>query len=406
MSKVRVLFLVSNPSGEDRLAVDEESRVITARIRSTDHRDAIEFITAWAVRPDDLQQLLLQHRPRVVHFSGHGTRSLPTGDPPAGVLSSLRDMKKVGHAGHLEHLVLTGEGGQVQPMSTAVLVHLFRVLKDNVHLVLLSACHSEPIAEALTEVIPYTIGMCETISDAAAIAFSTAFYQALGYGRNIQEAFDLGKNALMSLQWPEDHVPRLFSRKDCVAPTKVVLVSPPTARTRKGRVTPSGSHQERSSPSRGHENLLHAMWDSLDGRLQDAFSLAYNKKRRQGGTRISTKDFFQALVRLQDDSVRALIESLPAGALPDPIDPNVPKGGRLVLEEEPLLSDCVADSLAHFQELRPLPRKISSADMFIDIARHGHGESVSRLRRYGVGKREIEEKVQELGIPNIKREGD
>ena len=67
---------------------------------------------------------------------------------------------------------------------------------------------------------------------------------------------------------------------------------------------------------RGTDNLLHMIWDSLDESLQDAFSLAYNKKRRQGGNRISTKDFFQALVRLQDDSSKSLFASLPPGSPP------------------------------------------------------------------------------------------
>ena len=80
------------------------------------------------------------------------------------------------------------------------------------------------------------------------------------------------------------------------------------------------------------------------------------------------------------------------------MDAEVPRENRLVLEEKPLLSDCVADSLEHFKELQPLPRRISSADMFVDIARYGHGESVSRLRHHGVGKKQIEERVQELGL--------
>ena len=79
MSKIKILFLVSNPLTQDRLALDEECREITAKIRSAEHRDAIELIAAWAVRPPDLQELLLQHRPHVVHFSGHGAKA----DQPA-----------------------------------------------------------------------------------------------------------------------------------------------------------------------------------------------------------------------------------------------------------------------------------------------------------------------------------
>src|SRR5262249_27285131 len=137
MGKVKVLFLASDPYRENRLALDEETRVITAKIRAADHRDAIELIPSWAVRPQDLQQLLMQHRPHIVHFSGHGTRGAPAdGDlPPAA--PPARDMV-VRKGGPAERLMLMGEGGGAQPMSKAALVHLFDILRDNVHVVLLS----------------------------------------------------------------------------------------------------------------------------------------------------------------------------------------------------------------------------------------------------------------------------
>ena len=264
-------------------------------------------------------------------------------------------------------------------------------------------CHTAPIAEALAEVVPCTIGMREAITDSAAITFAAAFYQGLGFGRNIQEAFDLGKNALMNLDIPEDHTPLLCSRRGSADHTKAVLVGGRTVATPRLPAESISGCSERLSAQRGDDNLLHMMWNCLDGNLQDAFSLAYNKKRRQGGNRISTKDFFQALVRLGDDSVNALIRSLPADSLPDPIDAKVPTDKRLILEESPLLSDCVSDSLEQFKELSPLPRRISSADIFVDIAKHGHGESVSRLRQHGIGKKQIQDRVQELGLAILQR---
>ena len=397
MTKIKVLFLVSNPLTQDRLALDEECRQISAKIRSSDHRDAIELIAAWAVRPADLQELLLRHRPHVVHFSGHGTSSTLAGSVPSGTGAPRRDMV-LSDDDRAEQLVFNGDDGQPQPMTKAALVGLFSVLKDNVHLVLLSACHSAPIAEALADVIPCTIGIRAQISDSAAITFAASFYQALGFGRSIQEAFDLGRNALLNLQTPENHSPQLYSRKGSVDPAKSILLAGQNVASLRLAADAAAGCNESISDQRDSDNLLHIMWNSLDPNLQDAFSLAYNKKRRLGGNRISTKDFFQALVRLGDDSVSALIDSLPPESLPDPIDANVPTENRLVLEEKPLLSDCVADSLEHFKELHPLPRRISSADMFVDIARYGHGESVSRLRHHGVGKKQIEERVHELGL--------
>jgi hypothetical protein len=154
-------------------------------------------------------------------------------------------------------------------------------------------------------------------------------------------------------------------------------------------------------PGLASDNPLHAIWDSLDPKLQDAFSLAYNKKRREGSTRISTKDFFQALTRLEDPSLQRLLATIPSEALPEPAAADVPIT-RAVVEEAPLLSDCVADSLSQFQSQAPLPRKITPADVFVDIAKHGHGESVRRLREHGIGPREIEEKVRGAGVSVIR----
>jgi hypothetical protein len=152
------------------------------------------------------------------------------------------------------------------------------------------------------------------------------------------------------------------------------------------------------------DNLLHAIWDCLDPNLQDAFSLAYNKKRREGSMRISTRDFFQALLRIRDDTLKALLDALPEGALPEPVATTVP-ASRQLLDENPLLSDCVAATLNQFKGAAPLPRKISPADVFVDVAKYGHGPSVSRLRRHGVGPAEVEAAVQKLGLSVLTRTG-
>jgi hypothetical protein len=71
--RVTILFLGANPSNETRLALGQEHREIAARIRSGRYRDALRLESQWAVRPDDLQEILLEHQPHIVHFSGHGS---------------------------------------------------------------------------------------------------------------------------------------------------------------------------------------------------------------------------------------------------------------------------------------------------------------------------------------------
>ena len=67
--------------------------------------------------------------------------------------------------------------------------------------------------------------MNSAIGDEAAIVFSAAFYQALGFGRNVETAFKLGKNALKLEGIPEDQTPELYHRRG-VRPAEVVLVDP------------------------------------------------------------------------------------------------------------------------------------------------------------------------------------
>ena len=212
MEKTRVLFLAASPTVSP-LRLDEEIREITAKIRSAEYRDSLELISRWAVRPDDLQQELLQHQPHVLHFSGHGTES--------------------------EELVLLDSNGRPKMVSNAALADLLRVLKDNLRLVVLNACFSRPQAEAITQVIDCAVGMNRAVGDEAAIKFAAAFYRAIGFGRSIQTAFDLGLSALMMDNIPEESTPALVARVG-VDPASIVLVRPDPERHDAGSRTETG----------------------------------------------------------------------------------------------------------------------------------------------------------------------
>jgi hypothetical protein len=199
MATVKVLFLAANPRATTALSLDEESREIGSKIRAADHRDAVEFLTKWAVRPDDLLQYLNQHKPHIVHFSGHGSPS--------------------------EQIILAGADGQPRAVSKEALVSLFTTLKDNIRVVLFNACYSRSQAEAIREFIDCSIGMNQAIGDRAAITFAASFYRAVGFGRSVQEAFDQGKTALLLEGIPEEHTPELLARTG-VDPSRIVLLDP------------------------------------------------------------------------------------------------------------------------------------------------------------------------------------
>lgn len=205
MHRIKVLFLAANPVDTAPLHLDEEIREITRKIRASDNRDSLDLVSVFAVRADDLLQALNEHRPTIVHFSGHGNKQ--------------------------GEIVLLDKGGTAKPVSQRAVKELFTALKDNVRVVVLNACYSESQSQAITAVIDSAIGMTTSISDPAAIIFAASFYGALGAGRSVREAFDQGRVALLLEGIPEEDIPQLITRSG-VDPSDIVLIesiqNPPT----------------------------------------------------------------------------------------------------------------------------------------------------------------------------------
>jgi hypothetical protein len=198
---IKVLFLGANPSDQTHLALDEEIRAIDAKIQGAEHRDRLQLLSHWAVRLDDLSGILQRHKPHIVHFSGHGDTS--------------------------GAIVLVGGNGQAKVVPPAGLAGLFRVLKDNVRVVVLNACYSAAQAKALVKEIDCAVGMSDEIDDDHAIAFAAWFYEALAYGRSVQEAFDLGVVRLVGEGVADaKKLVKLHKRKG-VKPADIVLIGDP-----------------------------------------------------------------------------------------------------------------------------------------------------------------------------------
>src|SRR5262245_40249519 len=196
---IKVLFLAANPAGTEPLALDEEIRAIDAKVRGSEHRDRLTLVSHWAVRLDDLSGILMRERPHVIHFSGHGT--------PSG------------------RIMLAGADGDPRPVPLPGLTKLFGVLKDNVRVVVLNACYTEAQAKAVAREIDCVVGMHDAIPDPAAIAFAAEFYQALGFGKSVQQAFDLGVARLVGEGVPGG-LAKLHKRRG-VRPAEIILVGAP-----------------------------------------------------------------------------------------------------------------------------------------------------------------------------------
>lgn len=173
MNTKNILILTSNPRQTTVLDIDREMRQIREALRRSENRDQFSLEFRVAVRPKDLRRALLEVKPNIVHFCGHGT----------------------GKKG----IVLENETGGEQLVSTKTLTELFEIVNEfekSIECVLLNACYSEVQAKEIVKHIDYVIGMNQAIPDQAAIAFSIGFYDGLGAGKSIEVAYQLGCNAI------------------------------------------------------------------------------------------------------------------------------------------------------------------------------------------------------------------
>jgi hypothetical protein len=164
IDKIKILYLAANPVDTGHLKLQEEARDLEERIRQGTRREAFEVIHFLAVRPKDLLRGLQEVQPHIMHFSGHGTSN--------------------------KEIVLQGDDGNSRPVAPEDLAGLVNLFKTNLKVALLNSCYGRRQAEALHQVLDFTMGMDKPISDAGAVSFSATFYQVLASGGSIRQAFE------------------------------------------------------------------------------------------------------------------------------------------------------------------------------------------------------------------------
>jgi CHAT domain len=197
-----ILIFAANPQSTSQLRLDQEVRDIAEGLKLSVHRDDFDLDARWAVRPRDMQRAMLDTNPRIVHFCGHseGRSSLPTNEKDQLTQDDARKLvavtEVVGTTTVAEGLVLEDESGQPKLVDGASLASLFKLFADQVECVILNSCFSQVQAEAIAQYIPYVVGMNREIGDKAAIEFAVGFYDALGAGRSVEFAYELGCSAI------------------------------------------------------------------------------------------------------------------------------------------------------------------------------------------------------------------
>jgi hypothetical protein len=171
----RILVVTANPSGTQRLRLDQEVNAILNSLQLPQQRVSFDVRQRTGTTRLLLQQSLYEHQPHIVHFALHG---------------------------EAQEIILEDENGNTDRFTSAALADLFRQCMWETQCVILNSCYSEGQLALISAHIPYVIGMNGAIFDTLAIRFSKSFYYALACGLNYQQAFELGRNAVYDLEEP------------------------------------------------------------------------------------------------------------------------------------------------------------------------------------------------------------
>ena len=199
VDKLTILFLAANPQDTQKLALDQEVRSITEAIRKSEGRDGIEFFSRWAVQSLDILQAINETDPEIIHFSGHGSEK--------------------------GEIVLDDGSGNMSMVSKEAMAAAVASASKKVRMIFFNACFSQKEAQAVVDKVEAAIGMNTEIGDEGAIVFAAQFYSSIGFGQNLQQAFDQAKAALLLKGIAEENTPVLYVRKGLLAQDIVMVES-------------------------------------------------------------------------------------------------------------------------------------------------------------------------------------
>jgi hypothetical protein len=221
-----ILFLAANPRDTGRLALDREARSIHLELKRTGYRDRFDFVTRWAAEPLDLLRELRELKPTIVHFSGHGARPAGTPDRAQG-----RDVVDLARAGNEPGGVMfDGGDGRGQLVTPEAFAQTLDAAGASVRMVVLNACYTAPIAEALLAHVDCVVGVSGAIHDDAARNFAIGFYGGLGEYESIAAAFKQGRAAIHLDGLPDADRPQLLVREGFEATRLILAAAAPVLR--------------------------------------------------------------------------------------------------------------------------------------------------------------------------------
>ena len=167
--KKTILVLAANPLDTDNVGFSREVDAIKDGLQKQGSPFKLEHQLATNI--EKMRKSILQHKPTIVHFSGHGLKS-ETG------------------------IMLEDNNGGKHIVETKDIAEFFGIVakarkESSIDCVVLNACYSEKQANAISQHIPYVIGIKNQISSDIALEFSVAFYDGILNDFPIEYSFDL-----------------------------------------------------------------------------------------------------------------------------------------------------------------------------------------------------------------------
>jgi len=187
-----ILVLTANPANTSKSRLEHEVRDIEEGLRRSKNYEQFVLHQRWAVRPRDIQRAMLDIMPQVIHFCGNGSQE--------------------------GGLFFEDDVGQAKLVDGTALARLFKLFADHIECVVLNGCYSTAQAEAIAQYINYVVGMNAVVDDRALIEFAVGFYDALGAGRTVEFAFEVGCSAVELSGMGDGSIPVLLQKKSSNEP--------------------------------------------------------------------------------------------------------------------------------------------------------------------------------------------
>lgn len=189
--KIKILFIAASPDNQGNLNLGSEQRKIDEALMMSSFRTNFELVSKHGAKFETLSRELMQQKPKIVHFSGHGDTNC---------------------------LIFEFENADSHEVPANALEMLFQTLNDNIECVVLNACYSAVQAEAISKHNIYVVGMNKPVDDNDAATFSKGFYQAIGEEKDIRTAFNVGYALYLASCIEEDkNIPELWYKGEKIS---------------------------------------------------------------------------------------------------------------------------------------------------------------------------------------------